>query len=65
MSKALYMEDSYLKEITTKIKNVNEKFVVLQETIFYPSSGGQPNDTGFIIKDDKKYKVINVLKKDG
>lgn len=59
MTELLYLKDSYQKEC-----EANENKIVLDKTIFYPSSGGQPSDTG-IIKADKEYKVINVKKEQG
>ena len=58
MTKALYLDDSYLKEIETEVVKVDGKFVILKETIFYPESGGQPTDTGILIKDNEEYKVV-------
>lgn len=55
----LYMTDSYLKEFETTITEVNkEKFIVLDNTAFYPTSGGQPNDTGIIVKDGQEFNVV-------
>tara|TARA_Y100000310_G_scaffold12473_1_gene12834 strand:- start:85 stop:780 length:696 start_codon:yes stop_codon:yes gene_type:complete len=56
--KILYLLDCYKKEFETTVKSVNEKFVVLEETAFYPNSGGQPNDTGKI----NDYDVVYVGK---
>lgn len=56
---AVYLKDPYQKELETTIKSVKDKFVVLDETIFYPQSGGQPHDTGTIIAEDgTEYKVV-------
>lgn len=60
----LYLEDSYKREIETTVKDVQENFVVLEDTIFYPSSGGQLNDLGKIFLNNQEYNVINVIKKD-
>ena len=61
MAKALYMDDSYLKEIDAKVVSVNNgKFVVLDQTIFFPKGGGVEWDTGVMIRksDKKEFKVI-------
>ena len=53
------MHDSYLKEFETNVKKTNGKFVVLEDTIIYPTSGGQPHDTATLIRDDgEKFKVL-------
>ncbi|MFP4567765.1 MAG: alanine--tRNA ligase-related protein [Candidatus Woesearchaeota archaeon] len=62
MSKALYMEDSYLKEFESTIQKINGNKITLKETAFYPHSGGQPNDTGKIIINDEEYQVVDVRK---
>ncbi|MFA2819461.1 alanyl-tRNA editing protein [Bacillus wiedmannii] len=51
MEQKLYYTDAYKKDFTTKVikqdydKNGN-LYVVLNETAFYPTGGGQPHDTG-------------------
>lgn len=66
MARALYMDDSYLKNWNAKVLNVtDDKYIVLDKTAFYPKGGGQPWDEGFIIKDDEKFKVIYVGKFSG
>jgi misacylated tRNA(Ala) deacylase len=62
----LYLEDSYLKECDAVIASVNEgKYVVLDQTIFYPKGGGQPCDTGRIIMGNEVYNVVYVGKFSG
>ena len=66
--KALYMEDSYMKEFEARVMEVKDgKFVVLDQTAFYPNSGGQPHDEGILIRlsDNKEFKVIFVGKFSG
>ncbi len=61
MNEALYMKDSYMKGFeATVLKVTDGKFVVLDETAFYPNSGGQPNDVGNFIRlsDGKDFKVV-------
>jgi misacylated tRNA(Ala) deacylase len=66
MAKALYLEDSYLKECDSTIVSVKDgKYVVLDQTIFYPKGGGQPWDTGKIIKEKEVINVVYVGKFSG
>lgn len=64
--KELYLEDSYIKECDAQVISVKDgKYVVLDQTIFYPKGGGQPWDTGRIKTDDECYNVIYVGKFSG
>ncbi|MGV8087358.1 MAG: alanyl-tRNA editing protein [Candidatus Woesearchaeota archaeon] len=42
-----------------------EYYIVLDQTIFYPKSGGQSFDTGIISYDNANYDVIEVIKREG
>ncbi len=72
-TKALYLEDSYLKEWEAQVLEVSgegekaNKSVVLNETAFYPNGGGQPYDTGKIIRisDNAEFNVIYTGKFEG
>ncbi|MBW2977931.1 alanyl-tRNA editing protein [Candidatus Woesearchaeota archaeon] len=61
MGETLYMNDCYLKEFEATVKSVsNGKYIVLDKTGFYPKSGGQPNDVGFLVResDGKQFTVV-------
>jgi len=61
-----YLDDSYCKEFETEVESVKDsKFVVLKETYFYPDGGGQPFDTGTLVKDSEEFPVVFVGKFDG
>jgi Ser-tRNA(Ala) deacylase AlaX len=62
MNKPLYFADSYLKEFDATVTAVDGMNVVLDQTAFYATGGGQPNDTGKLVLDGKEYKVIDVKK---
>lgn len=64
---ALYLDDCYLKEFNAEVRSVKDgKYIVLDKTAFYPSSGGQPNDTGKIIAPDgTEYSVVYAGKFEG
>jgi len=61
LTKRLYYQDSYLKEfkakVLKKIKIDSQPAVVLDETAFYPTSGGQPYDKG-VIQDVAVVEVV-------
>ena len=63
----LYLNDSYMRESDALVTSVKDgKYVVLDKTIFYPNSGGQPHDEGFMTtKDGVSFKVIFVGKFSG
>ena len=74
LTKRLYYEDSYLKEfkakVLKKIKIDNQPAVILDETAFYPTSGGQPYDKG-VIQDvpvvevvEEGDEIIHILKEE-
>mgnify|MGYP006285094443 CR=1 FL=1 len=64
MVEPLYVEDPYLKEFEAKVTSADGKFIVLDRTAFYPNAGGQPNDTGKLVRasDDKEFSVVYVAK---
>ncbi|MBG9811229.1 alanyl-tRNA synthetase [Bacillus endophyticus] len=62
----LFYKDSYQKMFETKIlKQLQDKkndfYIVLEETAFYPTGGGQPHDIGTL----NGIKVLNVEEIDG
>lgn len=61
MTERLYYQNSYLQEckarMVKKLEIKNQPAVILDRTIFYPTSGGQPYDKGFI----QNIPVIEVL----
>lgn len=61
----LYLENSYLKECSANIVSIQDRFVVFNQTIFYPGGGGQPCDRGVIKQGDETYKIVTVKKIDG
>jgi len=57
----IYLEDSYLRECDAEVQSVEEgRYVILNRTIFHPEGGGQPWDTGEIIRGDESFRVIYV-----
>lgn len=49
MTQLLYRDDAYLRETSATIVSADAEGVVLDRTVFYASSGGQPGDTGVLV----------------
>lgn len=52
-TQALFRDDAYLKTTQAKVVAINERGgIVLDRTVFYATSGGQPGDTGYLQRAD-------------
>jgi alanyl-tRNA synthetase len=63
MTKRLYYDDSFLYDFDAEVVEVGEgqrPAVILDRTAFYPTSGGQVFDTGWIAADETKLRVAEV-----
>jgi misacylated tRNA(Ala) deacylase len=66
LTQSLYLKDSYLRECDAHVVSVKDgRYVVLDQTVFYPKGGGQPWDTGKIVKENEVYNVVYVGKFSG
>jgi alanyl-tRNA synthetase len=72
MTVKLYLEDQYRQNFTAKVTEQTEidgrPAVVLEQTLFYPTSGGQPHDTGTLndiqvvdVFEDDRRRVVHLL----
>ena len=53
VTQALFREDSYLKTMEARVVGVNDRGgILLDRTVFYATSGGQPGDTGLLRRAD-------------
>ncbi|MFX0140489.1 MAG: alanine--tRNA ligase-related protein, partial [Candidatus Hodarchaeota archaeon] len=60
MVQELYADDMFLKEFDAEVISVkDDKFIVLNQTAFYPKSGGVAHDEGVFIREDNE--VFNVV----
>jgi alanyl-tRNA synthetase len=73
MTVKLYLEDQYRQNFSSKVIEQTEidgrPAVVLERTLFYPTSGGQPHDTGTLndvpvvdVFEDEHRQVVHLLK---
>jgi len=54
------LEDSYLWAFDATVEYVFDEKVILDKTAFYPQSGGQPADAGFLFRGDEQFQVVGV-----
>ena len=65
---ALYLENMQLHEFQAEVCSIAEdKYIQLNQTAFYPKSGGVDGDTGVLIResDKKNFKVVFTAKVNG
>jgi len=66
MTDFVFRTDSYLKSLGAQVTDVTpEGGIVLDRTIFYAASGGQPNDTGRIVSAAGTLPIVNVVHPEG
>lgn len=62
-TKALYFEDYKKIKAEVKVLAVLGQHIILDQTVFYPTSGGQLHDTGYLVDHKKnKEEVVDVFK---
>jgi len=66
MTEELFREDAYQKSCEATVTAVGDSGVVLDRTVFYPTGGGQPGDSGVLIRaDGTKVAIVDTRKVDG
>ncbi len=62
-TEALFRDDAYRVEAQAKVVAVNERGgIIVDRTVFYATSGGQPGDTGiFTLKDGGRIAIAATI----
>jgi misacylated tRNA(Ala) deacylase len=62
MTEALFADDAYLKHCTARVVEHHDKGIILDRTVMYARSGGQPGDTGTLRWDGGAAQVAEAIK---
>jgi misacylated tRNA(Ala) deacylase len=62
MVEELFRHDAYLKVADATVTAHDERGVRLDRSIFYPTGGGQPGDTGVLTWDGGEARIVDTLK---
>ena len=58
-------ENADAKVLYTGSFDEKRRFVIFDRTPFYATSGGQVFDTGYVVLDDDRFRVVDVVKENG
>jgi len=66
MTEMLFRDDAYLRRAEGRVQSVTpEGGIVLDRTVFYPTGGGQPGDSGTLSWGGQSLPVATAIKGDG
>lgn len=66
MTELLYLNDSYQRTFDATVTSVaDDGSIVLDQTAFYATGGGQPHDIGSLTDGSRVWSVTNVVKRGG
>lgn len=66
MTEELFRDDSYLKSCDAVVTATAENAIVLDRTVFYPTGGGQPGDTGTLLLDSgERVEIVDTRNAEG
>jgi misacylated tRNA(Ala) deacylase len=66
MTELLFRDDGYLRSCTARVIAGDERGIRLDRTVFYPTGGGQPGDTGVLrLATGQSITIADTVKGDG
>jgi misacylated tRNA(Ala) deacylase len=63
MTELLFRDDAYLRSCDATVVAIEPNGIVLDRTVFYPTGGGQPGDTGTLTTEDGRAVAITDTRK--
>ena len=66
MTTPLYLKDAYQTRAEGRVTGITEQGgIILDQSLFYATSGGQPGDSGTLIWDDQDIEITTTIKGEG
>ena len=66
MTTPLYLKDAYQTKAEGRVTGITEQGgIILDQSLFYATSGGQPGDSGTLIWDDQDIEITTAIKGEG
>ena len=65
MTEELFATDAYVRSCEATVRETGDEGVVLDRTVFYARSGGQPGDTGVLRWDGGDLRVLDTVRRGG
>ncbi|MBC2837366.1 alanine--tRNA ligase-related protein [Paragemmobacter straminiformis] len=66
MTELLFRADAYLREAEARVTgHTAEGGIILDRTVFYPTGGGQPGDSGLLVWEGGRMPIATAVKAEG
>jgi len=66
MAELVFREDAYARACRARVVASTPAGIELDRTVFYPTGGGQPGDTGLLVRaDGTRVRIANAVKGEG
>src|SRR5579862_2505100 len=63
MTELLFRDDAYARSCAARVIAADERGIRLDRTVFYPTGGGQPGDSGLLsLADGRQIAIADALK---
>lgn len=66
MTELVFRDDAYARSCRARVTGVDERGIRLDRTVFYPTGGGQPGDTGMLrLTSGGEVAIVDTVKGEG
>jgi len=58
----IFRDDAYLRSCSAIVTSMDERGIRLDRTVFYPTGGGQPGDSGVLRRANGDIAIVDTIK---